>query len=244
MVTRSEHIECAPGSSVGSQSHNSPSHPCLPSNSAFLAEESCWPVKRRPSTWVSLQSDLKDQGTAPRGHHCGFVVPVPESFFWIHSLHALDALAAGSALAFAPQLCLPRGTQGVIQSNPKPPSGQAHTATATATVPQCRNPSNATLSVSDNSLCLLASCGLDPAATNHLIYDCFSKRRHCDLPGPSSASGNQALADTAAPYTPLANPPHSPRHIDHQHTKSLSFAPRHVYFRSSILQGHHRFQQL
>lgn len=56
--------------------------------------------------------------------NCGFLDSVPESFFWIHSLHALDALAAGSALASAPQLCLPRGTQGVIQSNPKLPSAR------------------------------------------------------------------------------------------------------------------------
>lgn len=101
--------------SVGSQSHKSPSYPCLPSISAFLAEESCWPVKRRPSTWVSPQSDLKDQGTAPRGHHCGFLDSVPESFFWIHSLPACSgrsgcsAYHSGSAFASAPQLCLPRG---------------------------------------------------------------------------------------------------------------------------------------
>lgn len=91
--------------------------------------------------------------------------------------------------------------------------------------------------------CLLASCGLNPAATKHLIYDCFSKRRHCDLPGPSSASGNQALAHTAALYTPLASPPHSSRQLDHQHTKSPSFAARHVYFRPRTRQGHHHFQQ-
>lgn len=135
-----------------------------------------------------------------------------------------------------------------VSSNPTPSCPRPGThcdCHCTATAPRyCRNPSSATLSVSDISLCLLASCGLDPAATKHLIYDCFSKRRHCDLPGPSSASGNQALADNAALYTPLANPTHSPRHLDHQHTISPSSAPRHVYFRSSTRQGYHHCQQL
>lgn len=125
---------------------------------------------------------------------------------------ALDALAAsclswplGSALASAPQLCLPRGTQGVIQSNPTP-------SCPTASVCHCRILPALPCLVSDNSLLLVGflrpqSRGHNPAATKHLIYDCFSKRRHCDLPGPSSASGNQALAHTAALYTPLASPP-------------------------------------
>lgn len=74
---RSEHIDRGPSSSVGSQSHNSPSHPCPSSISAFLAEENLWPVKRRPFAWVCPQSDLKDQGAAPLGHHCGFLDSIP-----------------------------------------------------------------------------------------------------------------------------------------------------------------------
>lgn len=50
--TRSEHLDCSPRSSVGSQSHDPASYPCPSSISASLAENSPCPVKRRPLTWV------------------------------------------------------------------------------------------------------------------------------------------------------------------------------------------------
>lgn len=157
--------------------------------------------------------------------------------------------------ASAPRLCLPRGLQGVIQSNPEQPSGQGsllphycHTATATATAPapQSPNPSSATLSVSDNSLfCLLASCGRDPVATKHLIYDCFSKRRHHQCLGPRPLSGARRL-HTPQPFTRhwpiLQNLPSAARSPTHQHTELPYCAPRHVYFRPSTAQGYYHFQ--
>lgn len=185
---------------------------------------------------------------------CGFLDPVPESSFWIHSLHALDALAALLIPTLDPHSHLHPNSvchEGHQRCHPIRPQAALRPGTSRINYCHCHcyrnplpDPSSATLPVSDISLCSLASCGLDPAATKHLIYDCFSKRRHSDLPGPSSASGNQALADSAALYTPLANPHRSPRHLHHQRTNSPSFAPRHVYFRSSIPQGYHHFQQL